>query len=167
VRLLLGHPSAKATINHRNDEWGDGAVAGLLVGPWGGGEGAAGERGRPHHRPQRRHHPHGHRQAGSSRSYPGISAEGRRECVAALEVRSLSSLSPNLSTCSLNQLAEACLALVAGGGAGLPAVEGPAGGRPAGERRGGGGGGGGRRGRRVRALVDFAVKRLKGDLFRT
>jgi hypothetical protein len=36
--------------------------------------------------------------------------------------------------------------LVAGGGAGLPALEGPAGGRPAGERRGGGAEGAGKGG---------------------
>jgi hypothetical protein len=41
---------------------------GLLQGPRGGREGAARERGRPHDRQPRRHHPHGHRQGGSSGS---------------------------------------------------------------------------------------------------
>jgi hypothetical protein len=67
-----------------------------------------------------------------------VFAEGRRECVAALEVRLHLALSPSLITRSRDQPAEAW-GMVAGGGAGLPAVKGPAGGRAAGERRCGGG----------------------------
>jgi ankyrin repeat protein len=70
VRSLLTYPVAKAAINHRKngaqERRRDGAVLGLLLGPWGGCEGAAGERGGPHDRQERRHHPHGHRQDGSS-----------------------------------------------------------------------------------------------------
>jgi hypothetical protein len=50
-------------------------------------------------------------------------------------------------------------------------VEGPAGGRPAGKRRGrggggaGGGGGGAPPGAARKALVDWVVHRVKGDLF--
>jgi hypothetical protein len=55
---------------------------------------------------------------------------------------------------------------VAGGGAGLPALEGPAGGRPVGGRCGGGEGGGeGQEGEEGEALVDFVVHKLKRDLF--
>jgi hypothetical protein len=70
--------------------------------------------------------------------------EGHRKCVRALKVRG--SLRCPLSPPLLTRLTEAWvlpLAWWAGGGAGLPALEGPAGGRPAGKRRGGGAGGGG------------------------
>jgi uncharacterized protein len=48
--LLLAHPSAGATINRRNDNGVTALLVGLLHGPWGDREGAAGERARPHHR---------------------------------------------------------------------------------------------------------------------
>jgi hypothetical protein len=96
-------------------------------------------------------------------------AEGRRECVVALEVRSCLAVPPfpQHTSVLISWLRRGVLSwgMVAGGGAGLPAVEGPAGGRPAGERRGGGGGGGGEEGEERKALVDFAVHGLKGDLF--
>jgi hypothetical protein len=50
VRLLLAHPSAKATINRRDMIGTTAYVGGLLPRPWGGGEGAAGGRGGSHDR---------------------------------------------------------------------------------------------------------------------
>jgi uncharacterized protein len=76
-----------------------------------------------------------------------IPAKGRLECVAALKVslRLPSSIAPAVS---LGLLRPGVLGILAGGGAGLPAMEGTAGGRPAGEGRGDGGGraGGGEEG---------------------
>jgi hypothetical protein len=63
MRLLLGHPSAETTINHR-DRHGQTALWWACYNGRGWvGEGAAREWGRPHDRHQQRHHPHGHRQA--------------------------------------------------------------------------------------------------------
>jgi hypothetical protein len=67
--------------------------------------------------------------------------EGRLECVAELEVRVPLVLSLLSEQVCCDQAAEAwgvILGMMAGGGARVPAVEGPRGGRPAGERRGGG-----------------------------
>jgi hypothetical protein len=77
-----------------------------------------------------------------------FSVAGRRECVKALEVSGVGSL---FTRCLLPSPADFMGAWglagvsmrwvgVTGVGAGLPAVQGPAGGRSAGKRRGGGGG---------------------------
>jgi uncharacterized protein len=145
VRFLLGHPSARTTINHRDicgktALWwacfkGFGAVARALL--ENGGDPAIAAHGGTTPMTVAKQQP----------PYPSISAEGRRECAAALEVRS----SVLLLSCSLQRPLSLMIWLrcgvlswarwVTGGGAGIPAVEGPAGGRPAGERRGSGGGG--------------------------
>jgi ankyrin repeat protein len=95
VRLMLDRPSAKATINHRE---GNGATAlwwACYKGRWGGREGSAGERGRPHYSPQtRRHHPHGNREADSSHSLRGH-RRGPPGVRRRLEVRFCVSLSPS------------------------------------------------------------------------
>jgi uncharacterized protein len=74
---------------------------------------------------------------------PWFSAAGRRECVKALKVSGVGSLSPPPSFRHL-LIPRGSWGGVTGVGAGLPAVQGPAGGRPAGERRIGGGGDRGR-----------------------
>jgi ankyrin repeat protein len=138
VRVLLGHPSAKVTLNDRDHDgetalWvacnlGHAGVARALL-EGGADSTITNNEGTTPMAVAKQQPP-----------YPSISAEGRRECVAALEVRSFNvshSPTPALSVSWLRSFP------VAGGGAGLLAVEGPAGGRPAGERRGGGGGRGG------------------------
>jgi ankyrin repeat protein len=83
VRLLLGHPSVKATVNHRNlfgDSalsevcyYGHGAVARVLLESGADPTMAISKQAPP--------------------GYPAsITAQGRRECVAALEVRLCSAL---------------------------------------------------------------------------
>jgi uncharacterized protein len=89
VRLLLGHPRAKATLNRRNSQgrtalweacfWGRGGVARALL-ESGADETMASNNGTtPMAITKRDPPPH----------QPDITAEGRGECVAALEVRSL------------------------------------------------------------------------------
>jgi hypothetical protein len=144
VRLLLAHPSAKSTVNHRDGEgatalwWackcGRGGVVRALL------EGGA---------DPTTAHSDGTTPTALAKQEPppgrGVTtAEGRRECVAALEVRLYTLFFPSpkgllFTSACLRQ--SGVFFVFAGGGAGLPAVEGPAGGRPAGERRGGGGGG--------------------------
>jgi hypothetical protein len=151
VRMLLGHPSAKATVNQR-DKLGRTALWRACYNGHTEIVRALLESGAD---PSIAHNDGTTPMAIAKQEPPPplpnhpeltISAEGRRECVAALEV----SFCLPLFTCCPDPLSEArgvvWARLVAGGGAGLPAVEGPAGGRPAGERRGGGaerGGGGG------------------------
>jgi hypothetical protein len=150
VRVLLGHPSAKATVNHRADYgvtvlWlvcfiGRGEIVRALL-ERGADPTIANDHGITPMAATKEPHPN-----------PIISAEGRRECEAALKVRSCLALSSqvlffvSLSTCSSDQLSEARVAVV-GRDCRMPSgptcLEGPAGGRPAGERRGGGGGCGG------------------------
>jgi hypothetical protein len=149
VRMLLGHASAKININHRDDGgrtalWyachaGRGGVVRALLENGADPTIAKNDGTTP---------------MAIARQDPEASckgwAEGRRECVAALEVSlrlHIFIFIPN-HLLSLTTLAEACVfvvmfLMVAGGGAGLYAVEGPTGGRPAGERRGGGAGGAG------------------------
>jgi uncharacterized protein len=87
VRLLLGHPSARTTINHRNHE-GKTALWGACY--WGRGEVAKAllESGAD---PTIAHHDDTTPMAIAKQNPPPnrdeISSEGRRECVAALEVR--------------------------------------------------------------------------------
>jgi hypothetical protein len=148
VHLLLSHPRATATINHRERHgqtalWeacygGHGVVARALLDS--GADFAIAN------------HSGITPMAIAKQDPPDcrISAEGRRVCVAALEVSScLASAYALITTNRSDQLAEgrgAVLGMVAGGGAGLSAMEGPAGGRTARKRRGGGEGGAGWRG---------------------
>jgi hypothetical protein len=145
VCLLLRHPSARATVNRRSAEgetplWracqrGYGAIVRALLDS---GADFTTVKNRYGVIPKR---------AKDSRRSRGVTAEGRRECVAALEVRSCLPLPPSLSIRFCEHPTEAwgvVLGMVAGGRAGLPALEGPAGGRPAGKRRGGGAGAAGR-----------------------
>jgi hypothetical protein len=144
VRLLLGHPSGKATVNHRSEQ---GRTA-LLMACFHGRGGVARALLASGADPTIPHDLEGYDPMDFAKQAPDddrISAEGRRECVVALEVSLLVSalpfIAPSLSTCCLVKLAQmwgVMLGMVAGGRAGLPALEGPAGGRPAGERRGGG-----------------------------
>jgi ankyrin repeat protein len=150
VRLLLGYPSAKATINLRTTALGWTALSSAC---WKGHVGivtALLESGADPTIACDGFTPMAIAKMASNDVR--VSLEGRRECVAALEVRFPISLSHFLSTYSCDALAEAfgcclfVLGVVAGGGAGLPALEGTAGDRPAGERhssvgwaRGGGG----------------------------
>jgi ankyrin repeat protein len=132
VRLLLGHPSAETIINCRDHygktalseacDYGRGGVVRALLGS-GADPTIAHNNGRT---------PMAMAKQLDLLPY-GATVEGRRECVAALEV-SFFALGLLMSTWDP-------LFVSVGGGAGLPAVEGPAGGRPARERRGGGGGG--------------------------
>jgi uncharacterized protein len=163
VRLLLGHTSAKATLNAR-DASGEtalwqacyvgcgGVVRALLEG--GADPTIADNDGTTPMAIAKQDPPYG-----------SISAEGRRECVAALEVSSCLYLSCPLSTCSPIRL-EVCLAwwqeaerayllwkarqVADQQGSGAVAV-------PKGWR--------GAEGEEGRALLDFAVHGLKGDLF--
>jgi ankyrin repeat protein len=148
VRLLLNHPSSAVTVNSRR-------ACGKTALYWACFRGHSGvarallESGADPTIPSNKGNtPTAIAKKRSERE--DVSPEGRRECVAALEVRFFPVPPSSLSTGSSDQLVEAvrcCRGMVAGGGAGLPPVEGPAGGRPAGERRGGGaegaGGGGG------------------------
>jgi ankyrin repeat protein len=123
VRWLLGHPTAKAAISHP-DLVGEtalsyachfgraGVVRALLES---GADPTIATRGglTPMALAKR------------DEAYPeGVTAADRRECVAALEVR-IDILIPHFGTSSLDQLADALgvlLGVVAGCGAGLPAV---------------------------------------------
>jgi hypothetical protein len=163
VRLLLGHPSARATINHRNDdgetalwkacELGRGGVARALL-ENGADPTIADDNGTT--------------AMAIAKQEPNdsdISAEGRRECVVALEVRSWVPSPPSTSTCFVEQLTEVILCLLSWAwlqeaerayllwkarqvadqqGSGAVAVP---------------------RGEEEEALVDYAVHGLKGDLF--
>jgi ankyrin repeat protein len=141
VRFLLDHPSAKVTLTYRNIE-GQTALWLACLRGCGGVVRALLESGAD---------PTIANNIGTTpmaitkhASYPqGAIVGGRRRvCVAALEVRFVLSL---CSTCCYDPLAEAwgvaCLVHGAGGRACLPAVEGPADGRSAGELSSGGGGG--------------------------
>jgi ankyrin repeat protein len=137
VRLLLSHPGGKATINH--SEGGDTALWWACDGGYWRVARALLEHGAD---PTITTNSGSTPMARAKRPYlDDIAGRRQRECVAALEVSSILHRScPSLDTCLLIE-AEAwgvVLVMVAGGGAGLPPVEGQAGGRPAGERRGGG-----------------------------
>jgi hypothetical protein len=143
VRSLLGHPTADSTINYR---LADGATAlwrACMYGR-GGMVRALLESGADPTIPTN---------SGvtpmdvakDAEVYPqGVTAEGRRECVAALEVsfRPLLSLPQHLLISWLMRRTLVGLGVVAGRGAGLPAMEGPAGRRCGLELRGAAGGGG-------------------------
>jgi hypothetical protein len=155
ARLLLYHPSAETAIDLR-DELGQTALCWACFKGQGGVARALLQSGAD---PTIAHNNGTTPVAVAKQAWGGDAAEGRRECVAALEVRLHLALSPSLIIQSCGQhptspavilnipiLVEAWALLswawwLAGGGALLPAVEGPAGGRPAGERRGGGRGG--------------------------
>jgi ankyrin repeat protein len=106
VRVLIDHPSARATLNHRDREgrtalwWacqrGRGGVARALLESGADLTIADNDGTTPMALAKQ--------QAPPDRN--DISAEGRRECVAALEVRSCLPLLPPPSICSSDQLAE-------------------------------------------------------------
>jgi hypothetical protein len=151
VRCLLDHSSAAATINHRDRHGGTALLSACRTGHAGvvkallemGADPAIAD--------------------SDGRTPMAVAQDGNHPaCIEALKVRcSLRPTPPPPHLHWLSQLAEAwglVLGVMAGGGAGLPALESPAGGRPAGERRGGGregvaraggGGGGGAIGLRV------------------
>jgi hypothetical protein len=146
VRCLLGHPSARTMINHRDldgktalwvacDKGRSGVVKALLE--------SGADPTIPRH--------DGTTPIGIAKAHHSthVSNDGYGHCVAALEVRFYTPLNTCFSRKLAHTLGGISSYVLAGGGAGLSTVEGPAGGRPAGEQRGGGGGWtGGERGRR-------------------
>jgi hypothetical protein len=126
VRVLLGHPSARATINQRDEKGGTALLLACCYGR-GGVVRALLESGAD---------PTIKRGTGTTpmavaklrQAYPeGVTAEHRQECVAALEVR-LHPLHYLYLIGWLRLGCGLCWAWGAGCGAGLPAMEGPAGG---------------------------------------
>jgi hypothetical protein len=141
VRVLLGHPDARTTLNVPDDD-GKTGVEGLLPRSLGSRAGASLERGRPHDRRSLRHHPHGRCQERVllyRRCPPGV-----RGCAGG-EVLSFFCPPPSANQFMSAEASGVVTVMVAGGGASLPAVEGPAAGRCGCELRGAGVGGRDRR----------------------
>jgi hypothetical protein len=138
VRLLLGHPSARITINHRDVAGRTALWCACHMGR-GGMMRALLESGADLTICRN----DGITPMAVARTLPdacNVSAEGRRECVTALQVRSICLACFDHPAQALwLAVADAwdvVLGMVAGGGAGLSALEGPAGGRCGRELRG-------------------------------
>jgi ankyrin repeat protein len=91
VRLLLGHASAKITINHRGDDGETAVWCACQMGRGGTARALLESGADPTIADDNGTTPTAIAKAAIPPHFRGVTAEGRRECVAALEVRLLSS----------------------------------------------------------------------------